>query len=525
MTGTTTRATEGLKSPSMPRASLMERYGGAVVFAGSALLFAMAAWLMGLPGPDGNAIGTYDGIGRLAHSFTYAISRTPGQPFLDYCNFVFWSLGGDLAVQAWFVLVSALGVTALYHLLRDIQGASPLVGACALALHPLFLGHVGGVGDFAVSLSFLLIALWAGARGRVVAAGLALGMAVGCRLNLCIYVVSVVVLIWAARRKSGDSSRVAFTKAAYTGLLAGGVSLLQFAPLFSFYGWALLRNFQWQNLRYHASASAYRLLVGFGAAFWVVAVALLVWRFARRGRASSAKGPGAIGLAAAWLILGTLATLFRVPGKAEYALPFLAGTILLFQAYAPKGWSYALLIGSVAAGLVIPSPYDNERGVYGWRFATGWYAQLARQARDSRLQIGTLRAFLASSPPRTVLVARCAWTQDQARKADVRAVRDYQGIAGLTGVYAFTGLGGDRVVVHFQEPKLRQLLEQVNTGAGGQSISVVYDRTFTALMRRWNHLDLAQYGRAVDLPSEPFQELWRHGGQSNTEVVEGANGR
>ena len=62
-------------------------------------------------------------------------------------------------------------------------------------------------------------------------------------------------------------------------------------------------------------------------------------------------------------------------------------------------------------------------------------------------------------------------------------------------------------------------------GAGGQSSSVVYDRTFTALMRRWNHLDLAQYGRAVDLPSEPFQELWRHGGQSNTEVVEGANGR
>jgi hypothetical protein len=277
-------------------------------------------------------------------------------------------------------------------------------------------------------------------------------------------------------------------------------------------------------LRYHASAFAYRLLIGYGAAFWVVAAALTFWLFARRGRVSSAKGRGSIALAAGWLLLGTLVTLFRVPGKPEYALPFLAGAILLFQAYAPKVWNYALLVSSVAIGLVILSPYDNEQDAYGWRFSSGWYSQMARRARDNRLQINTIRAFLESSPARTVLVAHCGWTQEQARKADVREVPDYQGIAGLTG-HAFASLGEDRACVSFQEPKLRQLLEQARTGAGGQPMSVVYERTLTALLRRWNRLDLSRYGRAVDLPSEPFQELWRHAGQSNVDVVEMPNGR
>jgi hypothetical protein len=440
---------------------------------------------------------------------------------LDYFNFVFWSLGGDLAVQAWFVLVSASGVTALYLLLRDLRGSSPLIGAFALALHPLFLGHVGGVGDFAVSLSFLLIALWAGARGRAIAAGLALAMAVGCRLNLCVYVVSAGALIWGSRRERGDSSRAALAKAALAGLVAGLASLLEFAPLFAFYGRALLKNFAWQTWRYHVEAFGYRLLVGFGLVFWAVAAAFIVWRFARRGRATSAPGSGSVALAAGWLLLGGLVTEFRVPAKPEYALPLLPGAILLFQVYASKRWNYALLIGLLAAGFAIPSPYDNQRDIYGWRVGEGWYARLVRQARENRLQINTVRKFLANSPPRTILVARCSWTQAQVRRSDLRAIADYRGIAGLTA-YAFAGLGDDRVVVHFQEPRLTELLDRAHAGAD-ESVFVAFDRALVGLLRRWAHYDPAQYGRIVSLPSEPFKELWRHTGQSNAGVVEAAN--
>jgi hypothetical protein len=175
--------------------------GSAVVFFAAAVVFTAVAVLMGLPGADGNAAMTYDVIGRLDHSFTYAISRNPGQPFLDYCNFVLWRLGGDLAVQAWFVLVSALGVAAFYQLLRDAGGSSPLAGVLALGLHPLFLIHTGGVGDFAVSLSFVIIALWAAQRRSTVGAGIALGLATGCRLVMGLHVFAVSALLWSAFRR------------------------------------------------------------------------------------------------------------------------------------------------------------------------------------------------------------------------------------------------------------------------------------------------------------------------------------
>lgn len=489
------------------------------VFTGAALLFAAVAAVLRLPGADGNAIGTYDVIGRLAHSFTYAISRTPGQPFLDYCNFVCWSLGGDWAVQAWFVLVSALGVTALYRLLHEIRGGAPLAGALTLALHPLFLGHVGGVGDFAVSLSFLVGALLAGARGMAVAAGLALGLAVGCRLALCIYVVPVAILTAMSWRARGASWRAAAIKGACASLLAGGLSLLMYAPLFAFYGWSLLKNFPMQSLRYLVPAFAYRSLVGYGVMFWAAAAGLAFWALRRRNRAILLKSHNGVAPAAAFLLLGGLATLFRMSGKPEYALPLLAGAILLFQRYGAKGWTYALLLSSVAAGVLALSPYDNQRDVYGWRFDRGWYVKLLEQARDNRLQINIIRTALASLPQRTLLVARTGWTEAQAQRSDVKAIPGYKGVEGLTA-YAFAGLGEDRVVVHFQEPKLKELLARIDTDQSGQRLAVVYEQKIAGQLRRWDRLDLAQYGKAVILSSAPWPALWKHAGQSNAAAVE-----
>jgi hypothetical protein len=503
--------------------NFMAKHGGTVVFAGAALLFAMVAVLMGLPGPDGNANSTYDVITRLAHTFTYRISRTPGQPFLDYSNFILWSVGGDRLVQAWYVLISALGVSILYRLLQEIRGCSPLAGACALALHPMFLAHVGGVGDFAVSLAFLLGALWAGVRGRVVVAGLALGMAVGCRLPLCLNVVPVAFLVGMAWRNKGASSREAIAKAASTGLLAGAVSLLMFAPLFAFYGASLMKNFPMQSLRYHVSAFGYRLLVGYGAAFWAIAAGAFLWRMRRRGPAIPPKARNGIGAAAVMIVLGSLATEFRVPGKPEYALPFLVGAILLFQVCSTKAWTYALLLSSLAVGVAVPSPYDNRRDVYGLQFTTGWYFESLTAARDNRLQINAVRDALASLPPRTVLVARCSWTEEQARMSDLEAISSYQGIQGLRA-FAFAGLGEGKIALHFQEPKLREWLDQNQAAGPGQRMSVVYDEGNLGLLRRWGHLDLAQYGKPVVLGSAPLEALWRHAGQSVAGVV-GSAGR
>src|ERR1019366_6562633 len=81
------------------------KYGPIAVFCAAVMIFACVASVMGLPGADTNARDTYNVITRLSRTLTYTLSRTPGQPVLDYCNYVFRSFGGDFAVQAWFVLV------------------------------------------------------------------------------------------------------------------------------------------------------------------------------------------------------------------------------------------------------------------------------------------------------------------------------------------------------------------------------------------------------------------------------------
>jgi hypothetical protein len=280
----------------------------------------------------------------------------------------------------------------------------------------------------------------------------------------------------------------------------------------------LLKNFPMQTLRYHASAFAYRLLVGYGAAFWAVAAAALLWPWKRRGAIPLRERNG-IAVAAVMMVVGNLITVFRVPAKPEYGLPLLLGAILLFQTGATKAWNYALLISSLAVGAIALSPYDNRRDLYGWRFDTGWYLRNLTQARDNRLQIDEIRTILASSPPRTLLVAVCSWTDEQARKSDAVTISGYRGIDGLRAI-AFAGLGADRVAVHYQEPKLRELLDRNRADGPGQRMPVAYEQSVLALLRRWDHLDLAQYGRAVNPASEPFEDLWRHAGQSNAGVVE-----
>jgi len=66
--------------------------------------------------------------------------------------------------------------------------------------------------------------------------------------------------------------------------------------------------------------------------------------------------------------------------------------------------------------------------------------------------------------------------------------------------YAFHGLGPGRVIVDPGEGNLRDLLERVTENAEPDNrMTVVYEKTYLGLLRRWSHLDLAQYGKPVEL--------------------------
>jgi hypothetical protein len=467
------------------------------------LLFSGAALLTGTPGADWNTTQIYNVTTELAHSLRYTLSRTPGQPFLDYLNFITWSFAGGFGVHAWFIIVSALGILALFRLVRLNGGCSPLAAALTLALNPLFLANAGGVGDFAASASFLLISFCAGAYGFPLLAGLCLGLAAGCRLVFYLYVIPLAVLVAFSAGPGEESRSERFHRAFVTASTATVTCAFFYAPLFAFFGKGLLINLPFQTFEYHASAFTYKLFISLGLAVWLVVAALIV-RFLRNRR----QLPGAFnkGLAICALLLAACCALifFRVPTKPALTLPILIAIILLVQTFAGRAWAYALLAGSVLSGIFILSPYDRVRDRYVWHIEPGWYQEEIAEANQNRFQLRDIHATLAGLPTRSLLVTTNTWTAEEAAKFPLDQVQHVGPVNGLTAAVAFSDLGADRVSVDIHEPKLLELLQYASSGDPGNRIPIYYESQFLGLLRRWSGLNLERFGTAVNFTGAPL---------------------
>jgi hypothetical protein len=488
------------------------------VFVGALIIFGFAALLIGLPGVDGDVASTYTVITFLANSLTYHISRLPGQPFLDYCNFIGWTIGGDFGIQIWYVIVSALGISCLYGLAREARGSSPLLAALTLGLHPFFIGHVGGLGDFAVGISFLIISLWAGIKRWPGWAGLALALSVGCRLSMCIYVVPLMVLVALTYQEHGLPPLQAWRKAILAGGVAGLLSLAFYAPLFAFRGWELLNNFPMMSItHYHIPAFLYHMFVGLGITFWLTIAAVLLLCCLQR-KIPRIKALSGIDWAAILMIFLGMAIFFRVPTKPELVLPILLGCILLFQRWTSRKWAAALLVSSMVVGLLNVSPYDRGENRYVWNLRRGWYAEDLFWAHKNRLDIRTFREFLASRPGKTILVSWLGWSKAQADKAHLITIYDYRGIKGLR-VFAFPQLGDDRVIVEFHEKGLQELLRDATSGPQKNRAEVFYEKFIYGLTLRDRKIDLSKFGHGVVLQKDLLKDLWDTAGRPSTDLA------
>ena len=477
------------------------------LFLALSFVYLAVAIVLGLPGADGDTPQAFNVITHLAEEQRYTLSRTPGQPFLDYLSFVTWSAGGEIGVHAWFALVSAAGITALYQFLRAAGAAAPLFGALAVGLSPLFLAHVGGLGDFAVSLAFLMVALRAGQLGSNALAGVLIGLSSGCRLPYAVFAIPVAALV-----QAGPD---AWRRRARVFLSAGGVCVLFYAPLLAWWGPGLLRNFSvsasW-TFGYRVSAFLFRLLISFGVPFWLLLGILAL--VALRRRAFRGFRPSPTDLAGGLTVALSVLILSRMPTKPELTLPILLGLTILLAVRAGKAVSAAFLGCVVLSGLVLLSPYDRFSGRYGWHLEYGHYAKAIEQAYDNRLMARTVPETLNRLPPGAVLVDSIQWTIPQAHAAGITEVADFEGIPGLIGV-RFGGAPG-RALVSYQNAKLKDFLEKrrANPDSG-----VYFDIRWQGMLRRWMNLEIAEYAKPVVVGGQALRSLWSVAGLSNADAA------
>jgi MFS family permease len=481
----------------------------AYLFLVASLVYLVVAVVLGVPGTDGDATSVFNVITRLVEDQRYTLSRKPGQPLLDFINLLTWSAGGEIGLQAWFALVSAAGVTALYQLLRAAGAAAPLMGTLAVGLNPLFIGHVGGLGDFAVSLAFLMMALRAGQVGRTALAGVLVGLCSGCRLPYVVYAIPV-----AALAQSGPNL---WRRRASVVLWAGGVSGLLYAPLLAVWGTELLKEriLAGQPLTYFLSAFLFRLLVSFGVLFWLLLGWLglrILWKKCYRGFC-----PSRTDLAAALLLLIGGSILIRVPTKPELTLPIFLGVTIVLSTRCATVVSVALLGCSIVSGIVSLSPYDRNTGRYGWHLGAGHYAKTVEAAYDNRLMARTVPELLNRLPTDALFIGGVQWTEKQAQVAKIETVSDYDGIRGAIG-YHFARVSGGQTLVSFQDSKLKEVLEKRRAYPRG---GVYYDGRFAGMTQRWIHVDLSDYGTPVVLDSRPLAGLLSVVGRSHMSAVAG----
>jgi hypothetical protein len=171
---------------------------------------------------------------EIAATGAYVASRLPGHPLPELVGALLRS-GGPLALNGAVAVASALAAGLFALSWRALGGRSPIAAGLALAFTPVVFIHSVDAMDHVWALAFLMGALFAAISQRPLTAGIALGLAIGCRPG-SLWILPT--LVWLAVHNGRGPPR--WRDAALLTLSAGLLSGLLFLPAFSSYGWGAL---------------------------------------------------------------------------------------------------------------------------------------------------------------------------------------------------------------------------------------------------------------------------------------------
>lgn len=388
-------------------------------------VFALVVVLTRLPGllarrsfnTDENTLGVGGrGLADGGSLYLSVIDRKPPLPFLAYRIFGTNDLRVMRAVVAVLVLVAALVVAEEAR--RRWGERAGWISGLVLVLGVSALGPADAqAANFELfALVPIVVSVVAAARGRSVAAGVALAVAVLCKQPAAVTIVPVAWLWWQTSRWQG----------VLRGLAAGGVATLALAAPFGLarvLDWALLGTGGYLGM--HASdigfalvrlAALASLAVGFWGGAWLLAAA------PRRGPAVSSRASSSD--VDVWLLLG--ASLVGVVAGFRFFPHYLVQLLPALALLAGRGvtrrptWARPALVWGVAASVVAAALSWPVVFTDGPRYET----ELAQYARTH------------TAGPDEILV----W----GNQPEIYWLADRQPAGGFTHSEFFTGYSGGR---------------------------------------------------------------------------------
>ncbi len=314
------------------------------------------AFLLYLPliflgyGSDVDTFRVLDAGRNFMATADYVPSRRPGYLVYELAAYVLDRLGGSVLSNLGTLFWALAALACFLRICRRHKIQNSELLALIFAIHPVFWYNATVSIDYIWALGMLLVGFDLLEQHRFYWAGLALGLAVGCRLSSVIVVAGLLTYAWLAFPKRRFQAVV---MGGMAGLLGGLAYILpwDFAEWrASFWTLSIGSPALWTPTM-QMGRFVYKNLYFWGlpaALFMALIVLLGISRFRLKGRVHLLL----MGLAAS-VVFGYEILFFRFPIEVEYLLPVLPFIILLVGINAPsRTWLRLLLVLVLSYNLV-----------------------------------------------------------------------------------------------------------------------------------------------------------------------------
>jgi len=283
---------------------------------------------------------------HIATTGVYEYSRLPGHPVHELTCSLFYD-AGPFVFNFVTALFSALAVLFFALSMKKIGFRHYLLAAYAFAFVPVVYISSTYTIDYMWAMCFIMMSFYFIVSDKLWMAGVALGLAVGCRITSGAMLLPFCVYLWQAGKvKNSLKSISVFTTVTLL------VSLVCFIPLLKNYGadfFAFYEQFPYPSL----AKVIYKASFGvFGVVGFVCIVAALTALFRKRNVGILFERPVSRLQLASWVLVVVLYSIayLRVPQKSAFIIPLVPFMLLLF------GWMLSTRgFRSLCFGLIVSS--------------------------------------------------------------------------------------------------------------------------------------------------------------------------
>ncbi len=221
----------------------------------SALAVAVIVLLSRLPflgkglGTDNDAWGVFRAGRDIALTGKYEVSRFPGFPIPEYFASLLWR-GGPWAINGASALMCVAASLLFMRVLRRSGARDAALGAIAFAFVPtIYISSTAGM-DYLWACAFLMAALLFTMKRWILPAGIAMGLATGCRITSITLLLPLSwMLLWGRPKEPGSAVPAARSSSPFGEVLGLTVSAMitgaaLFIPAYRSYGFGFLAYYE-----------------------------------------------------------------------------------------------------------------------------------------------------------------------------------------------------------------------------------------------------------------------------------------